>query len=132
MFRGGRKESSFLDHRKGIVFAQLLTDYTEWCRVLELAVIEASENQGVPSVESAADIRLARECTTKRLLCPELVHIQQHTRMVHKTCDNLSNNISRTGLLVLRSRGPMHMSGNCRIRPLVSIFSSCGTMNETQ
>jgi hypothetical protein len=36
-----------LDGRKGIVFAQLLTEYTEWCRVLELAVIETSQNQAV-------------------------------------------------------------------------------------
>ena len=78
-----------LDGRKGIVFDQLITDYTEWCRVLELTLIEASQNQGVISVESATDIGLARECTANRLLCPEMVHIQHHMIMVYKVCDKL-------------------------------------------
>ena len=34
-----------LDGRKGIVFAQVLTDYGEWNLVLELGLIEASQNQ---------------------------------------------------------------------------------------
>ena len=49
-----------LDGRKGIVFAQLLTEYAEWCRVLELVVIETSQNQTVLTDFSESSRRNSR------------------------------------------------------------------------
>ena len=81
MFGGGRKD---------IVYDMMLTDYSEWSRLLDPGLLEVSRNQGVVDVVSSADIQLGREYVETRLLSPDMVVIVPYNALVQKGCENLN------------------------------------------